>query len=97
MKAIHLAVAASIVVAAAVAAVTYAAGAATAASIVASFSTGETTRHTRIVEFASTLKRAAAEHRAARAKCKQLTTSQRAACDAAIREQDRRAFGSHQS
>src|SRR6185312_17358622 len=95
VKAIHVLIAASTLVAAAVAIGTYAAGAATAASLVSGFSTVETTRHSRTVEFASTLKRVAAEHRAARAKCKPLPYPQRDACNAAIREQDRRAFGAH--
>jgi len=97
MRAMYLVAAGSLVVATVVAAGTYAVGAATAASLVASFSTAETNRHAHTVEFASTLRRAAAEHRAARAKCKPLAQPQRDACNAAIREQDRRAFGSRQS
>jgi len=87
----------SVSVAAAAAVGVYAVSAATASSLVASFSTAETARHTRIVEFASTLKQAAAEHRAARAKCKSLGVEQKQACNAAVRERDRRAFGSHPS
>jgi hypothetical protein len=97
VRTVHLLIAASTAVAAAVAAGTYAVGAATAASLVAGFSTEETTRHTRSVEFASTLKQAVAEHRAARAKCNPMKSPQRDACNAAIRDRERRAFGPHQS
>lgn len=97
MRAIPLVVVMSVCVAVAVAVGLYAAGAATAANRVARFSTAEATRHTRLVEFASTVKRVAAEHRAAHAKCKSVAVAERNACNAAVREQDRRAFGSHQS
>jgi len=61
------------------------------------FSTAETARHARVIEFAATLKQAAAEHRAARAKCKSLGAAQKQACYASVREQARRGFGAHQS
>jgi hypothetical protein len=96
MKAMHLVAAVSVCVAATAAVSIYAVGAATAANLASGFSTTETTRHTSIVQFASTAKRLAAEHRAARDKCKSVAVAERRACNAAVRDQDRRAFGSHQ-
>jgi len=66
MKAVHAAIAGSLIVVATMVGV-YAAAATAANTLAASFTTTETSAHARSVEFATSLDRASAERRTARA------------------------------
>ena len=70
----------------------YAVAATTAATMAAGFSTTESTNRMQIVTFATTLKQAAADHRAGRARCKTLAHPEREACNVAVTDADKRAF-----
>ena len=96
MKAMHLVIVVTLSVVTVVAGV-YAVAATSAATLAASFSTEQTTSRSRMVEFASKVKQAAAEHRAAHAKCRLLAAGdKKEACNAAVRAEDGRAFSAHQ-
>lgn len=69
----------------------YAMAATIATNTTAGFTTTETTHHTRIDEFATGVKRAAAEHRTARAKCERLTGAEKDICHAEAKAEQRRA------
>ena len=69
----------------------YAIAAAIATNLTPTFATAETTRPTRIVEFASAMKRAATEHRTARAKCELLSDAEKSICDADAAVEQKRA------
>ena len=58
----------------------YAVAATAATTLADSFTTEESTRHTRSVEFETAVKRAWAEHKAARAKCGPFTGAKRKTC-----------------
>jgi len=91
VKAIQLVVTTALTVATAMVGI-YAIAETTAATMAATFVTDEASRHTQSVEFEGAAKRISAEHAAARAKCKPLTGTQKAACNAELRAQERRAF-----
>ena len=57
----------------------------------ASFTVVETTRHARVVAFATAMKRAVAEHRTARAKCELLVAAEKNICDADAKKEQQRA------
>lgn len=69
----------------------YAAAATTATAMAASFTTAETTSHTRIVEFAAAVKQASAERKAARARCELLTDAEKNICNAEAKAEQKRA------
>lgn len=69
----------------------YAMAATIATNMTAGFTTTETTHHTRIDEFATGMKRAAAEHRMARAKCERFTGAEKNICHAEAKAEQRRA------
>jgi len=69
----------------------YAVAATSATTIAASFTTTETSSHSRSVEFATAVKRRLAEHRAARAKCALITGTEKKVCIAEARAEERRA------
>jgi hypothetical protein len=69
----------------------YAAASTTATAIAANFTPAAATGHLRIVEFASELKRASAEHRAASAKCRLLTGAEKNICNAEAKADEKRA------
>lgn len=58
----------------------YGVAATTATAIAGNYDKIESTRHTRIVEIASNVKSAWAEHRMARAKCERLAREQKNTC-----------------
>ena len=91
MKAIQVVVVTALTVATAMVGI-YAVAETTAATMAATFITEETTSHARSVEFETTVKRISDEHKAARARCKPLTGTQKSACNAELRAQERRAF-----
>lgn len=95
MKATHLVVAVSLCVTTVVVGA-YAVAASAAAAMAAGFSPVETTDHASIATSSSALKRAVADHRMARAKCKLLAGDARNLCNDAVREQDKHAFSAHQ-
>jgi hypothetical protein len=68
----------------------YAAAATTATAMAASFTTAETSGHTRIVEFAAALKQASAEHKAARARCELLTGAAKNICNTEAKAEQKR-------
>jgi hypothetical protein len=82
---------AGLLIAAAVMVGIYAAAATTATAIAASYTTAETTSHTRIVEFAAAVKQASAEHKAARARCGLLTDAEKNICNAEAKAEQKRA------
>lgn len=95
MKRVHMVIAASLSVATVLAGI-YAVAASAAATMAAGFSTTEATNRKQIVSFTSTLKQAAADHRAARAHCKLLAGAEKKTCNDAVMERDKRAFSAHQ-
>lgn len=78
-------------IAAAVMAGIYAAASTTATAMAASFTTVETSGHTRIVEFAAAVKQASAEHKAARARCELLAGAEKNLCNAEAKAEQKRA------
>ena len=70
----------------------YAVAATTANSVAATFITTETTSRTRNVDFATGIKRVAAEHKAARAKCALLAAKPKRACESEARAKEKLAF-----
>ena len=85
---------AGLVIAAVAMAGIYAAAATTATAIAANFAPTAATPaagHLRIVEFATALKRASAEHRTASAKCKLLTGAEKNICNAEAKTEEKRA------
>jgi len=91
VKAIQVVVTTALTVATAMVGI-YAIAETTAATMAATFVTVEASRHTQSVEFEGAAKRVLAEDAAARAKCKPLTGAQKAACNAELWAQERRAF-----
>lgn len=82
---------AGLLIAAAVMVGIYAAAATTATAMAATFSTAETTSHTRIVEFAAAVKQASAERKAAHARCELLTVAEKNLCNAEAKAEQKRA------
>ena len=78
-------------IAAAVMAGIYAVASTTATAMAASFTTAETSGHTRIVELAAAVKQASAEHKAARARCEILSGAEKNLCNAEARAEQKRA------
>jgi len=68
----------------------YVAASTAATAMAASFTTAETSGHTRIVEFAAALKQASAEHKAARARCELLTGAAKNICNTEAKAEQKR-------
>lgn len=70
----------------------YAIAATFATNMAASFNTVETTRHTRAGDFATSVRRASAERKTARAKCELVAAAERNSCNAEATAEQRHAW-----